>query len=531
MEDSSLPRSNSTDSEAPLLEKHLPSLDSTIERCIGTFGWAQFLQAILVSFAWAFDAQQTFISVFSDAEPTWHCTRPDDESCHLAPNPCGLPKASWSWDHPLQSSVVSEWDLTCAGPIIAGLPASSFFVGCLAGGLVLATLADTSLGRKNMLVLSCMIMSVTAASTVFSPNVWVYSLLRFISGFGRATIGTCALVLTTELVGKQWRGQVGIMGFLCFTVGFLSLPAIAYLTKSSSWRTLYLWTSIPSICYCMLISFLVRESPRWLLVRGRKEEAIQTLKSIGSRTQSSISYSFSRLPIGEDDTCNDVDLYSAIRMLLGKRWSFQRLTTVMTVGFGIGMVYYGMPLGVGNLAFNLYLSVTFNALSELPSSLITFFLIGKLSRKSSVLLFTMVSGVCSIMCVVVGSSRKELQIGLELLSFFSACTAFNVLLIYTLELFPTCVRNSALAVVREALVLGGVFSPLLVAAGRKNEFLSYGVFGLVIGCSGLFVGLLPETSRDGTLCDTMDEQEYKDTKDEQEYKEILASKCNGSISA
>ncbi|XP_042479309.1 organic cation/carnitine transporter 3-like [Macadamia integrifolia] len=525
MTDSSLPRSNSSESEAPLLAKHLPSLDSTLERCIGTLGWAQFLQAILVSFAWLFDAQQTFISIFTDVDPTWHCTRSDDELCNSAPNPCGLPRSSWSWDNPLRSSIVSEWNLACSGPIIAGLPGSSFFIGCLAGGLVLATLADSSLGRKNMLVLSCMIMSVAAASTVFSPNVWVYSFFRFVSGFGRATIGTAALVLSSELVGKRWRGQVGIIGFFYFTIGFLSLPAIAYLTNGSSWRILYLWTSIPSICYCVLIHFLLHESPRWLLVRGRKEEAIQTLRSIGSRTESSITYSFSRLPIGDDDTCNNnnVDLFSAMKILLGKSWSRRRLSAVMTVGFGIGMVYYGMPLGVGNLAFNLYLSVTFNALSELPSSLITFFLIGKLNRRSSLLIFTMVSGICSVTCVVIGSSWKELQIGLELVSFFSACTAFNVVMIYTLELFPTSVRNSALSIVRQALVFGGVFSPVLVAVGRKmkDEFLSYGVFGLVIGCCGLFVAFLPET-KGGTLCDTMDEQEYKET---------LAASDGGSLSA
>ena len=64
----------------------------------------------------------------------------------------------------------------------------------------------------------------------------------------------------------------------------------------------------------------------------------------------------------------------------------------MVIGFGVGMVYYGMPLGLGNLSFNLYLSVTFNALSEIPSSLFTILLLGNLNRKYSVLAFTMISG-------------------------------------------------------------------------------------------------------------------------------------------
>ena len=102
-----------------------------------------------------------------------------------------------------------------------------------------------------------------------------------------------------------------------------------------------------------------------------------------------------------------------------------------------------------------------------------------------------------------------MQIGLELVSFFSACFAFNILLILAIELFPTTVRNSATSLVRQALVFGGVFSPMLVSAERRNGISSYVVFGLVIGCCGLFAVCLPET-RGRALCDTMDEEEHRE---------------------
>ncbi|KAF6136628.1 hypothetical protein GIB67_016084 [Kingdonia uniflora] len=504
------------DSETPLLEKPVASsLDDTIERCIGSFGWAQLIQAVVVSFAWVFDAQQTFISVFTNREPAWHCI---NETCNKGFNRCGgggMSNSSWAWDEPVWTSIVSEWNLECVGTIVAGLPTSSFFMGCLVGGLVLATLADSSLGRKNMLVLSCLIMSLATILTVFSPNIWVYSALRFIAGFGRASIGTCALVLATEVVGKKWRGEVGIIGFFCFTLGFLSLPAIAYISRASSWKTLYIWTSAPALFYSVLIHFMIHESPRWLFVQGRKEEAIKTLRSISNRsTSSSTNLSFIHLSDFsiEQETWN-VDMYSAMKVLWEKRWAFQRLSAVMIVGTGIGVVYYGMPLNLDSLSFNLYLSVTLNALSELPASLIAFFLIGRLNRRSSMLVFTTLSGLCCVIIACLSITRvgfRGLEIGVELVSFFSACTAFNVLLIYSLELFPTCVRNSALSMVRQAIVLGGVLSPMLVAAGRRNKgVLSYGVFGLMIGCCGLFVACLPET-KGGTFCDTMDEQEHKE---------------------
>ncbi|XP_009106657.1 organic cation/carnitine transporter 2 [Brassica rapa] len=486
------------------------SLDETIERYIGSFGWAQFLQATLVSFSGVFDAQQTFISVFTDFEPTWHCTE-SDSFCHdSVSNICILPKTAWSWNLSPHVSVISEWSLQCAGSFVKGLPESSFFVGCLIGGLVLSTLADSSMGRKNMLFLSCLIMSISTMLTVFSPNIWVYAFLRFVNGVGRATVGTCALVLSTELVGKKWRGRVGIMSFFGFMLGFLSLPAMAYINRGNSWRILYIWTSVPTMVYCVMVRFFVCESPRWLFVRGRREEAISILKRVAS---SDVTMS---LPFEEQENIDEkpsVNIYAAMKVLVEKRWALKRVSTVMAVAFGIGLVYYGMPLALSNLDFNVYMSAAFNALMDLPANLITLFLVDKLSRKNALIGFTALGGISSVLIFALQNMRIKnhgaLQLVLELMSYFCACSAFNMEMIYTIELFPTCVRNSAIAMARQALVLGGVFSPIMVAAGRKNGVWSFGLFGLAIGLLGLFTVGLPET-RGSDLCDTMDEEECRD---------------------
>ncbi|KAG6743718.1 hypothetical protein POTOM_052419 [Populus tomentosa] len=308
----------------------------------------------------------------------------------------GLYNLCWSGSLMLFfNTIISDWDLECASSFIKGLPASSFFLGCLLGGFVLGTLVDTSLGRKNLPTLSCLTMSIASLMTIFSTNLWIYSAFRFLSGFGRAAIGATALVLATEKVGSKWRGQMGTIAGVSFAFGLLSLPVL--------------------------------ESPRWLFLQGRKEAAMAILKRLG---------------------------------------------------FGIGIVYYSMPLAVGNLGFNIYLSVAFNGLAEIPSYII----------------FSFIEVVLS---------------GLELVSYFSACTAFIMLMIYILELFPTCVRNGASLMVRQAPVFGAVFSPILISAGRSNKVLSYGVFGLVILCSSVFVFCLPET-RGVALSDTMDEQEEKE---------------------
>jgi OCT family organic cation transporter-like MFS transporter 4/5 len=53
--------------------------------------------------------------------------------------------------------------------------------------------------------------------------------------------------------------------------------------------------------------------------------------------------------------------------------------------------------------------------------------------------------------------------------------------------------------VRQELVLGAVFSPVLISAWRSTKVLSYGVSGLVILYYRVFVFCLPEI-RGVTLC-------------------------------
>ncbi|BAH91041.1 Os01g0330500 [Oryza sativa Japonica Group] len=525
-----LPYSLISATTTPLLTSHEaePSIDDVIEAYIGATGARQLLKAMLLAFAWAFDAQQVFMSVFTDAEPPWHCTGVVDAAAAAAADsgsscsppaasasPCALPPGTWEWDRPAETSVVSDWALNC-GPALVSLPASSFFAGNLAGGFLLATLADTHLGRRKMLLLSLVTMSVAAALTAFSPNVWVYSALRFVSGFGRSMVGTSAMVLSTELDGKRWRNTVSAAGFVFFSVGFVSLPALAYTFREASWRNMYVWTSLPSLCYAVLLYLLVQESPRWLLVRGRKQEAIEAVRQIASLNGGGggiTTSSFSML-----DACavelgdGGEGMFATLHSIWERRRALRRLAAITAASFGVGMVYYGMPLNVGSLSpSNLYLSVAYNAVAELPSSILAWLLMGRwFNRRGSVVALTTASGLCSLAaCVPAVVLPDGARMAAEVASFFASCTAYDMMLMYTIELFPTSVRNSAVGLVRQAVALGGVVAPVLVALGRETTSYwssSFGVFGLAVGCLGLLVTCLPET-RGRRLSDTMEEEE------------------------
>ncbi|KAK9179041.1 hypothetical protein WN943_028236 [Citrus x changshan-huyou] len=395
-------------------KQSISSLDEIVEQGIRGFGWAQFVSAS---------------------------------------NICMFPKSSWAWDgNPTTTAltIISEWGLECSSAFIKGLPAASHFTGCLLGIVFLATLADSSLGRKNLLFLSCLTMSVATSLTIFSNNLWIYSLLRFFSGISRATIGTCTIVLLTEKVGTEWRGLVGILDSFFFTIGTLTLPAIAYTNRSSSWTIIYLWTSIPTLVYSGLLYIFVSESPRWLFMQGRQEEAVEVIKSlspINDSNQLSLSL-VSAVSFGHEPAASSKEssFLSSIRELFVRRWALERTLALMVL-------------------------VVANDISN---------------------------------------AGKSMRIGLELASLFSAYIAYTVIFIYAIELFPTCVRNSATSIMRLAIIFAAIFSSVLVAAGSNNEFVSYGVFGLVIICCGFFVICLPET-RGSSLCDTIDQREHKDS--------------------
>ncbi|KAI4323275.1 hypothetical protein L6164_022895 [Bauhinia variegata] len=501
-----LTQPHSESHETQKSETLLPSLDDTIEQNSENFGWMMFLQSIVAALVMFFDSQQSFIGIYTDANPSWHCI--NHTICSSDSDICKLPKSAWAWDSPASKTIISYWGLECANSFTTGLPQSSFFMGSFIGGYLLATLADSSLGRKNLIFLSSFTMALATTAIIFSPNYWVYLALKFISGFCRSTIGGGILVLLTEKVSKKWLFRVGIFAFSSFTLGFLSLPAIAYLNRDSSWKLLYLWTSVPAMFHSLFAYFFVTESPRWLLTQGREEEAMALLKGT-TPTEGGGDLTVRLLKVPAKPESSIGNFYSSITHLSSKAWAIKRMSLLMVLAFGIGLVYYGMPLGVGNLGFNIYLASMFNALLEVPSFIALYFL-ENCKRRTSIIVFTTISGICSILCVVAGNGVKAAKISLELASFFCGCTASNLMNIYIIELFPTSVRNTTMSLVRQAVVCGAIFGPFLVSAGRRNDIFFYGLIGAVVMCCGFTVVYLPET-KGSTLCDTMDQQENKET--------------------
>ncbi|GAB2222890.1 hypothetical protein Droror1_Dr00017021 [Drosera rotundifolia] len=158
-------------------------------------------------------------------------------------------------------------------------------------------------------------------------------------------------------------------------------------------------TTVPTIFHKLLAHYFALDSLRWLLLHGKQDEAIRILRKLSRKDNQTIRSLISVLQLSNMKG-EHLDKHSAIKNLISKRWAIQRLVVSMILAFGISIVYISMPLGVGELSSNLHLSVTLNALLELPASVVAFLLLKHGNRKTTILFLSFFSGISSVICSV-----------------------------------------------------------------------------------------------------------------------------------
>lgn len=156
---------------------------------------------------------------------------------------------------------------------------SSMMLGAALGALAAGRLSY-SLGRKKALVFSAALFVVGALCCVLAHSVAVLIIARAILGLAIGIASFVAPLYISEVADDQRRGGLISVYQLMITIGILlAFISDALFSYSGSWRWMLGIVAVPGAVF-LAGSLFLPESPRWLMLRGRDREALETLSTL-----------------------------------------------------------------------------------------------------------------------------------------------------------------------------------------------------------------------------------------------------------
>jgi len=166
-----------------------------------------------------------------------------------------------------------------------GLAGASYVAGACLGALFFGQLTDR-LGRKKLFMVSLGVYSVATVLTAFSVNPAWYLIARFLTGTGIGGEYAAINSAIDELIPARFRGRVDVAINGSFWVGaaggaLLTIPLLDpnVIDQAWGWRLAFGLGAILAVGI-LLVRRNVPESPRWLFIHGREDEAEEIVSDI-----------------------------------------------------------------------------------------------------------------------------------------------------------------------------------------------------------------------------------------------------------
>jgi MFS family permease len=171
-----------------------------------------------------------------------------------------------------------------------GTAAAVYVAGACAGALFFGQLTDR-FGRKKLFLLTLGVYIIATLATAASWTAWFFFLCRFFTGAGIGGEYAAINSAIDELIPARVRGRVDLIINGSYWVGSAAGSAVAILlldkallSSSVGWRISFLLGAILGLGV-LIVRRHVPESPRWLFIHGREEEAEAIVRDIERRVE------------------------------------------------------------------------------------------------------------------------------------------------------------------------------------------------------------------------------------------------------
>ena len=379
-----------------------------------------------------------------------------------------------------------------------------WYVGCALIGSIIGVLCAGSLsdyiGRKITMLISAAFFSISAIGCAVCGSFDALVAFRIIGGVGIGIVSIVSPIYISEVSPAKIRGTLVSLYQLAVTAGFL----LAYLANwaidagidpsaaadaglwsrmfnAEAWRGMLGSETLPALLFLFII-FFIPESPKWLIIKGKPNEATAVLSRIlGSEDEINAEVEATRSSSDEDKGSWSDLLKPGILVAVLAGCAIAILGQFMGVN---AVLYYGPKIfseaGFDNPMF----STVLVGLVNFATTVLAVFIIDRVGRKQ--LIYWGVSGmiICLMAIGTYFATGGALGNGF-MLAFFLAyvfCCAISIsAIVFVLlsEMYPNSIRGRAMSLAGFMLWVGtylvGQLTPVLLEWSQAGTFFIFAV--------------------------------------------------------
>lgn len=396
-----------------------------------------------------------------------------------------------------------------------------WYVGCALIGSIIGVLCAGSLsdyiGRKITMLISAAFFSISAIGCAVCGSFEALVAFRIIGGVGIGIVSIVSPIYISEVSPARIRGTLVSLYQLAVTAGFL----LAYMANwiidagidptattdaglwsrmfnAEAWRGMLGSETLPALLFFFII-FFIPESPKWLIIKGKSNQATSVLARIlGSEEEINAEIEVTKASLGEDKGKWSDLLKPGILVAVLAGCAIAILGQFMGVN---AVLYYGPKIfseaGFDNPMF----STVLVGLVNFATTILAVFIIDKVGRKQ--LIYWGVSGmiICLIAIGAYFATGGVLGNGF-MLAFFLAyvfCCAISIsAIVFVLlsEMYPNSIRGRAMSLAGFMLWVGtylvGQLTPVLLEWSQAGTFFIFAV--MCIPYMLIMWKIIPETT-------------------------------------
>ncbi len=389
-----------------------------------------------------------------------------------------------------------------------GTAAAFYVAGACIGALFFGQLTDR-FGRKRLFMVSLGLYLVATAGTAFSFDAWYFFLFRFLTGAGIGGEYAAINSAIDELIPARVRGRVDLMinGSYWLGAAFGSVAALFFLNTNIfatdlGWRLAF-GVGVAFGLTILLVRRHVPESPRWLFIHGRDEEAEQIVGEIERAVSEETGEELDepkdsirvrqrkRIPFREIAATAYRDhprrTVLGLALFVGQAFIYNAVTfdlgTLISEFFGVSsgsVPYWYAVFAVGNFLGPLTLGRLFDTVGRKP--MVSFCYLG------SAAMLVLTAALFQADALAIGSFMALICV-----TFFIASAGASSAYLTVSEIFPMETRALSIAFFYAVgTAVGGITGPLLFGHLIASGSLGQVAFGLYLGAAVMALGGVAE---------------------------------------